>query len=137
MGWASRTRRQEQGPNTGNYRAARASRRPKQDLRLSERLVDLIAPYRAGDLTRERYEALIGAAATAWNLSISPEPERLEALKQALRDAKTSDVQAHSDLILELMRRKEALFPDDDRTIVHWEVSESGEQYHLSVMSAV
>ena len=32
---------------------------------------------------------------------------------------------------------KDALFPDDDRAIVHWEISDSGDQYHLSVMSAV
>ena len=65
MGWASRTRRQEQGANAGSHRAARASKRAKEDLRLSERLVDLIAPYRDAYLTRERYEELIGTGATA------------------------------------------------------------------------
>ena len=106
-------------------------------MRLSERLVDLVAPYRDDALTRERYEALIETAATAWNLSLLAEPERPAVLREALRNAKTRDRQAHSDLIVALMRRKEALFPDDDRAIVHWEVSESDDQYHLSVMSAV
>ena len=111
--------------------------RPKEDLRLSERLVDLIAPFLGEHLIRERYEALIGTAATAWNLALLPEPERPDVLRQALRNARTREVQAHSELIVKLMQRKEALFPDDDRAIVHWEISESGDQDHLSVMSAV
>ena len=63
MGWASR-RRQEQGSNARDHHVRLESRRPKEDLRLSERLVDLIAPYREDGFTPERYEMLIGAAAT-------------------------------------------------------------------------
>ena len=35
------------------------------------------------------------------------------------------------------MRRKEQLFPDDHRTILSWEVSDSGGEFHLSVASLV
>jgi hypothetical protein len=105
-------------------------------LRLSERLVDLIAPYRDGGFA-ERYEMLIGAAATAWNLSLLPEAERPEALRQSFRRAKVRDVEGMAAVIVTLMRRKEQLFPDDDRTIVSWEVSESGGQCHVTVASLV
>jgi hypothetical protein len=106
-------------------------------LRLSERLVDLIAPYREEGLTSQRYEMLIGAAATAWNLSLLPEAERPEALRRAFRKANVREVEAAAEVIVKLMRRKEQLFPDDNRTIVSWEVSESGDQCHVSVASLV
>jgi hypothetical protein len=106
-------------------------------LRLSERLVDLIAPYRQEYLTCQRYEMLIGAAATAWNLSLLPEAERPAALRRAFRKAEIRDVEAAAEVIASLMRRKEQLFPHDHRTIVSWQVSESGDQCHVSVASLV
>jgi hypothetical protein len=99
--------------------------------------VDLIAPYREDDLAPERYELLIGAAATAWNLSLLPEPERPAALRQAFHRAKVRDVEAAAEVIVALMRRKEELFPDDHRTIVSWQVSEVGDQCHVSVASLI
>jgi hypothetical protein len=97
----------------------------------------LIAPYRDTNLTRQRYEALVGTAATAWNLSLLPASERQHALNEALRSAKRRDAKSIAELIARLVERKEALFPDDDRAVVDWEISESGEQYQLIVMSAV
>lgn len=136
MGWASR-RRQEQGSNAKDHHVRPESRRPKEDLRLSERLVDLIAPYRDDGFTPARYEMLIGAAATAWNLSLLSEAERPEALRQSFRRAKIRDIEAVAEVIVTLMRRKEQLFPDDDRTIVSWEVYESAGQCHVTVASLV
>jgi hypothetical protein len=72
MGRASRTR-YNQANNARDQHVRRELRRPKEDLRLSERLVDLIAPYREDGFIREGYEKLIGAAATAWNLSLLSE----------------------------------------------------------------
>ena len=80
---------------------------------------------------------LIGAAATAWNLSLLSEAQRAEALRQAFRKAKVEDVEATAEMIVTLIRRKEQLFPDDHRTIVSWEVAESGEQCHVTVASLV
>ena len=136
MGWASH-RKKEEGSNAQYQRVRREARRPKEDLRLSERLVDLIAPYRADGLTPQRHEMLIGAAATAWNLSLLPETERPEALREAVRSAKVREVEAIVEVIGTLMRRKEQLFPDDHRTIMSWEVSESGGQCHVTVASLV
>ena len=136
MGWASR-RRQERRSNAGSHPLRQESRRPTDDLRLSERLVDLIAPYREEGLTSQRYETLIGAAATAWNLSLLPEAERPAALRGAFRKAEIRDVEAAAEVIVTLMRRKEQLFPHDNRTIVSWEVSESGDQCHVSIASLV
>ena len=136
MGWASR-RRREQGSDARDHHVGRQSRRPKEDLRVSERLVDLIAPYREDGCTPERYEMLIGAAATAWNLSLLSEAERPEALRQSLRRAKVRDEEGVAEVIVTLMRRKEQLFPDDHRTIVSWEVSTSGGQCHVTVASLV
>lgn len=136
MGWASR-RKRERSSSESSQRQQRDSWRPKEDVRLSERLVDLIAPYRDDNLTSRRYEMLIGAAATAWNLSLLSDTERHDALRQAFRNAKVRDVEAAAEVIVTLLRRKEQLFPDDRRTIVSWEVSESNGQCHVAVASLV
>jgi hypothetical protein len=136
MGWASRTRQKNRADTTsGDLNRTRP--RAKEDLRLSERLVDLIAPYREDGLTRDRYELLIGAAVTAWNLSLLSEAERLGALRDAFKKAKVRDRESVAEVIVTLMRRKQQLFPDDGRTIVHWEISESADEYHVTVASLV
>ncbi len=136
MGWASR-RPRDLGARDARPHWRRPKRPPKEDRRLSERLVDLIAPYREDGLQRERYEALIAAAATAWNLSLLQEPERSAAMSDALRKIRGNSAALDlAELVVTLMRRKEHLFPDDDRTILDWEVSESQDQYHLQVLSA-
>lgn len=65
---------------------------------------------------------LIGAAASAWNLSRLSEAERPEALRQSIRGAKVRDVEGVAEAIVTLMRRKEQLFPDvfeDTRITLH------------------
>jgi len=134
MGWASRSRRNRKA--AGGSKAARPARtQPKQDLRLSERLVDLIAPYRDDRLTLKAYQALIGAGAAAWNLTLLRDREREQAFRKAVAGAAAKDRDAVGDILMALVRRKEHLFPDDDRTIVHWEVSELADEYHVSVAS--
>ncbi len=130
MGWASRSNvnRAQRSARHGTDRRA-----PKEDLRLSERLVDLIAPYPEDELTADDYKTLI--AASAWNLSLLSEQERGEAFAQALPHAGARNRQEPGKLIAALMQRKQQLFPDDDRAIVHWEVSESDDQFHVAVAS--
>jgi len=136
MGWASR-RKQEHGGGAKGHHVRRGLGGQKEDSRLSERLVDLIATYREDGVAPERYEMLIGAAATAWNLSLLPEAERPEALRQSFRCAEVRDVESAAEVIVALMRRKEHLFPGDQRTIVSWEVSELDGQCHVTVASLV
>jgi len=134
MGWASRnTANRDQRPHRNEHRTER--RTPKEDLRLSERLVDLIAPFREDGLTGDDYKELIAAAASAWNLSLLPEPERQAALDQVFRNARVKNRQEPAELIVALMQRKSQLFPHDDRAIVHFEVSESDGEFHVVVAS--
>jgi len=134
MGWASRSKRNPEAlnrPKTG--RPGRLQ--PKQDPRLSERLVDLIAPYREDHLGLKGYQALIGTAVAAWNLALLPERERERAFREAVAGAPARDRDAVAEILAALVRRKGQLFPGDGRPIVHWEVSESADQYHVSVAS--
>ena len=96
----------------------------------STRMIDLLAWVEVN-----KKKLLIGAAATAWNLSLLAQAERPEALRQAFRNANVRDVEAAAEVIVMLMRRKEQLFPDDRRTIVSWGVSESGGKCHVTVAS--
>jgi hypothetical protein len=56
-------------------------------------------------------------------------------LRRAFRNAKVRDLEAAAEVIVTLMRRKEQLFPHDHRAILSWEVSELGNQFHVSVAS--
>ncbi len=135
MGWASRYRRslgQRPAPERGTRR-----RVPKDDLRISERLVDIIAPYREDGLGLHEYRALIGAAATAWNMTLLPENERGPALQGALRDIRVVNAEEPVRLITALIQRKEQLFPDDHRAIVDWEVWESDGQIRVNAASTL
>jgi hypothetical protein len=136
MGWASRLtqKREAQG---GSVSARSARIRPKRDLRLSERLVDLIAPYRDGHPTLKACETLIALAAAAWNLTLLPEQERTRAFREAVADVPARDRDGVADVLAALIQRKEQMFPDDRRVIAHWEVSESENECHVQVASII
>ena len=94
-----------------------------------------MTPYRHDRLTLKAYRALIGMAAAAWNVTLLPERERTQAFREIIAGAAAKDRHAVADILVALVRRKEELFPDDRRTIVHWEVSELADEYHVSVAS--
>jgi hypothetical protein len=97
--------------------------------------VDLSAPYRDDFLSLKAYQALIALAAAAWNLTLLSERERTLAFREVIAGAAAKDRDAVADILMALIQRKEQLFPDDQRTIVGWEVSESADEYHVNVAS--
>lgn len=109
----------------------RASRRKRvlrgaaSEAKLSERLIELIAPLREPGMEHDEYDGLLKFAAVAWNLSLLPEDKRREAMDRALVDfpqlrAFQADLEASID-------RKAALFPDDRRLIADVYVTDLGD----------
>jgi hypothetical protein len=109
---------------------------PGRPQKLSDALIQLIAPFRQDGLTLRSYEALIGAAASAWNLTLLNEGAREEALRKAIGKVPAVEAAMLAQLLAELIRRKQELFPKDRRMVVHWAATELADEYRVTVASA-
>jgi hypothetical protein len=72
--------------------------------------------------TRDSFEALIALGAMAWNLSLLPGEERAEGVRLAVKEGNAIGLPLTSAWMNDLIDRKSALFPLDDRFIEGWEV---------------
>lgn len=104
--------------------------------KLSERLVDLAEPFRKSPMSRPEYEILVKLASAAWNLSTFPIADRESALSHALRELPPHEQTSARDLVWNLLRRKEGLFPEDHRFIANVRVIDLGTgRLHVEVAS--
>jgi hypothetical protein len=89
-----------------------------------------------GDRAIERH--VLTLAVAAWNASLKPQGSRGEDYDAALRSLDARGlVRVLSGAAIELMIAvKEALYPDDCRRIVSWEVREQTDGVGLNVVSA-
>ena len=95
--------------------------------KMSDVLLDFAQPLVDAARNGDDFRIAITMAAACWNLSLRPEPERSATLK---RMAKSDVFRPRLDASLELeqqmralVARKEALFPDDKRAILDYQVS--------------
>lgn len=90
--------------------------------KISEKLGALVLPLAPPTITLEEYRSLIALGAVAWNLSILGSGYLKEAMEQ-LDSASREDREHLEEAIAGLVQRKQDLFADDQRVIVHWEVT--------------
>ena len=112
---------------------------PESGEKMSEVLLAFIEPYQELAPTREAYEKLITVAMVAWNTALLPKDQRQrmldEAIKPILTSSGTKAAQDFKAIMNDLIERKERLFPNNRRFIVSYELSETKDNYHLSVAS--
>ncbi|WP_305909056.1 hypothetical protein Q9L42_007505 [Methylomarinum sp. Ch1-1] len=127
-------------------------------IKLSEALINLCEPYDHEDLPLHAYENLMAAAAMAWNIALQPEEKRQEMLLDALN--KLSPIQKNLEdefnefmnnpdpenppdsivliqIITGLIKRKDTLYPNDNRVVVDYEITENATQRHVTVTSSL
>lgn len=103
--------------------------------KISERLVALIRPDMSADTDIVMANMLMLMGGTGWNMAVEPEvgEQQREVLLASLPASAASDVSETLELIKE---RKQALFPDDLRLIVHTEVRQlSNGRFHFMASS--
>jgi len=86
--------------------------------------------------TREDYKTILNLAALAWNVALVPEEERAK----MLRGKKMADAlgPVGIELMEKLIARKLALFADEKRFILDFElVDRGGDQFYLTVTSEI
>lgn len=105
-------------------------------LKMSEVLEAFVAPYRESiDTTRESFTKLLSLAIGAWNVTLLPEKERESEFHQLLGALPEEVREDGREIIEQMMERKRRLFSGYRRSILDFEVADTGTGWHLSVIS--
>jgi hypothetical protein len=109
--------------------------------KMSEVLEDFIEPYRDSADTEDAFRKLLSMALVAWNAALLPEGERRAMIDEMIaaglpRAAEADRAQARG-LIEAMVRRKEQHFAANRRAIISFELTDRGDDYHLSVASTL
>ncbi len=129
-------------------------------IKLSAALIDISEPFDYEDLSLDEYKELMTMAAIAWNIALQPKERRNEELfgfiskipefkKEVLEiyfdkhmenanlQKKPPDSIVLLQMLATLIQRKDQLYPDDDRVVVDYNVTESPTDRHLRVSSLI
>jgi hypothetical protein len=137
-----RRKRKQKAAKTLQQRMRRHFRNQKvtimeaQDgVKMSEVLEEFIAPYHLVAHTEDQYSKLLTMAVTAWNVALFPVQERKAHIEEVL-EAVPEQVRADGRAIInELIERKDRYFSEYRRMIMDYEVTDTGDSYHLVVLS--
>lgn len=109
--------------------------------KMSEVLEDFIEPYRDLADSEDTFRKLLLLGTLAWNAALLPEDERRamidEILGAGLPGASEADRAHAGELIEGLVRRKQEHFAANRRAILSFEVTDTGDGFHLSVASTL
>ncbi len=125
-------------------------------VKLSAALINVSEPYDYDDLSLGDYKKLIMMTIAAWNIANQPEEKRVEQMlgflksMPGLNDELEMDLEAIINeqkepptsivllqILTSLMRRKEELYPNDDRIVADFKLTETATDRHLSVSSII
>jgi hypothetical protein len=107
----------------------------RDGVKMSRVLEEFIEPYREFADTEEAFRKLLVTAVAAWNTALFPIEEREAHLQRVLK-ALPEEVRVDGRAIIsELMEQKERYFSEYRRMIIDYEVVDTGEDYHLIVIS--
>ncbi len=105
--------------------------------KMSAVLLDFIRPYYEFAPTTEAMHKLITTALVAWNTALLPKNEQETSLKeigQTLPEEVQEDFYA---IVREMIERKNRYFAQYQRQILDYQLTETEDQYHVSVISTV
>lgn len=112
---------------------------PPGEIKMSNALEDVIDPFVEEIETLEAMKNLVGIGAMAWNFALRPAGELKDELPKLIKQFAVDfgDSEMLTDVIHQLIERKQKLFPNVDRYIVSFEVEDVGDGWHLSVASTL
>ena len=106
--------------------------------KLSARLLELVQPEWNNARDDKGAQNLIGAAILAWNLALDPDEEREAEIADAAKKLSHCDPGRYAMIrgsLAVLVARKLALFPDDDRYVMEFDLYRTPGGWHLNVAS--
>jgi hypothetical protein len=111
---------------------------PEGELSISDAINNIIEPYRDTAPDYQAFKKLVMVACTAWNASILPPDEREKMLTDMGK--LMPDPQSREDfveIVKDLMKRKKKLYPNVDRMIVEFKVTDRGDDFHIAIASTL
>jgi hypothetical protein len=143
MGKAARLKRLRKLDATSQERLVRQVRESlpghqikilQTEQKMSEVIADFAGPWLDLAKTEEQHKHLLGLAILAWNSALLPEAQRWEGTDPKFIEALG---EPGMRLVQEMIDRKLALCPDNKRSILDYEISGSGQDLRLNVVSSV
>jgi hypothetical protein len=110
---------------------------PQQAEKMSEVLLDFIEPYKEFADTTEAMHRLIATALVAWNTALWPEAEQAEHLEQISKALPADTVDDFYAIVGAMIERKNRFFAEYTRLILDYELTDTGDSYHVSVISTL
>ena len=114
---------------------------PRGVAKMSEVLEAFVEPYLALADTEDAYGKLLMLAWVAWNASFLTEEEQSEMVdditSEAMPSATREEREDFRELVSTLVERKRAHFSEYTRRIIDFELTDTGKDYHLSVVSTM
>jgi len=114
---------------------------PSGVAKMSEVLEAFVAPYLALADTEEATQKLFAVAVVAWNASFLAGNEQRKMVDEitsgAMPGATRQDKEDFRELVSALVERKRAYFSEYTRKIISFELTDTGRDYHLSVVSTM
>jgi hypothetical protein len=109
--------------------------------KMSDILEDFVEPYEESAPDEDSYRKLLNLGVLAWNAALLPEDQRRTAIDETLREglpgSSKEDRALAKALIEMLVRRKQERFAANQRVIISFELTDTGDGYHLTVASTL
>ena len=99
--------------------------------KVSEMLMELAEPWLNEVRHDDQRKRVIGMAALAWNMTTFPEPERWEGMSPEISEKLEKSGKA---ILEEMIARKLALYPEETRPILDYEITGGGESMRVEVV---
>ena len=114
---------------------------PFGNLKMSDVLSDFVAPLADECADREAYSRLLTLGLVAWNAALRPQPERQQMVDDVIGRGLCGESRyVHRmcrEVVDHLIARKLAYFAEYQRPILGFNLEDRGDDYFLSVMSAL
>jgi hypothetical protein len=111
---------------------------PEGEISISDAISKIIAPYRDTAQDYQAFRKLVMVACAAWNAAILPADERenmLADMRETMPDQESRE--DFTEIVKELMKRKNRLYPKVNRMIVQFKVTNRKNDFHIAIASTM
>jgi hypothetical protein len=111
---------------------------PEGEISISDAISKIIAPYRDMAQDYESFHKLVTVACAAWNATILPVEKResmLADMRKLMPDQESRE--DFTEIVKELMKRKNRLYPKVNRMIVQFKVTNRKNDFHIAIASTM
>ena len=111
---------------------------PEGEISISDAISKIIAPYRDTAQSYSSFYKLVMIACTAWNAAILTDEKRasmLSDMRKSMPDQQSRE--DFTEIVKELMKRKNRLYPNVNRMIVEFKVTERKNDFHIAIASTM